>query len=465
VTASEDLPWSAGAPLAELGGDARALDARTHDYRRFLASSTRGDDSYLFTDPRVRFCAEDADVLMAAPGLEVRAERDGASIGSSALRQRISCVGLPARKLEATLASLDGERTLAEICREVGLTQDERASLLGAGFGLVLFTPLAGLELEQRIPSAEIVRFPGSPYEVTRAYWRNMASVRERAHAFEQQLGSTQDALAELRKLHAVSLLGDKNPCFYRPASPIADKGIGPGELFRARTVVERDGERIRFVSGPRVNATFLGGSEYTRLLCERLLDPDAEAEQRVHIGDDGLEWGRVLYGSAAQDQHAAAWFCPPRPLDEAHFESLFQSLARALEAAERSSREERLSALAAFHQKFVRLHPFRASNQGVAMNLVNRVLASAGGTGIPHLLLDHLALRLSERAYALAFRRAVGAWSALGTGKARFLALSEHKRSFFELVHALSNEAARDGSEKLLASSPEAARLALLVD
>jgi hypothetical protein len=205
------------------------LDARSHDYRRFLASATRGDDSYLFTDPRVRFSAQDSDVLMAAPGLDVRAERDGASIGSSALKTRISCPGLSSRKLETTLASLDGERTLAEICREVGLTPNERASLLGAGFGLVLFAPLAVLELEQRIPSAEIVRFPGSPYEVTRSYWANMASVRERAPALEQRLSSTQDALAELRKLHAVSLLGAETPSFYRPASPIVDKGIDPG--------------------------------------------------------------------------------------------------------------------------------------------------------------------------------------------------------------------------------------------
>jgi hypothetical protein len=441
------------------------LDARSHDYRRFLASATRGDDSYLFTDPRVRFSAEDSDVLMAAPGLEVRAERDGASVGSSALKTRISCPGLSSRKIEMALASLDGERTLAQVCREVGLTQDERTSLLGAGFGLILFAPLAVLELEQRIPSAEIVRFPGSPYEVTRSYWRNMASVRERAHAFEQQLGSTKDALAELRKLHATSLVGAKTPSFYRPASPIADKGIGPGELFREGTVVAKSGERIRFVSGPRVNATFLGGSEYTRLLCERLLDPDAESEQRVHVGDDGLEWGRVLYGSADHDQRAAPWFCPPRPLAEAHFASLFRSLSLALEAPERRSREARLGALAAFHQKYVRLHPFRASNQGLAMTLVNGVLAGAEGAGIPHLLLDHLALRLSERAYALAFRRAVAAWSVTGSGKTRFLTLSEHKRRFFELVHALSNEDALDRSENLVASAPEAARLALLVD
>lgn len=461
---SGDLPWTGRAPLAELGGDGPALEARTSDFRRFLATGARGDDSYLFTDARARFSAEDDDVVLAMPGLDVRADTLGASVGASGFRERIRVAGVSPRKLETLLASLDGERTLGAALRTAELTPSEAASVLSACFGVVLFAPLAVMDLERRVPSAEIVRFPGSPYEVIRSYWRNMAAVRERAAALDQRLGSVAGALAELRRLHAISLLGAETPCFYRPASPIAEKGISPGELWNEATVTKNGVHGVHFVSGPRVNATFLGGEYYTALLCDSLDDPDARAD-RVHHGADGLAWGRVLFGSAAHDAEARAWFCPPRPLDAAHFESLFASLARALAPAGSTNEDDRLSSLAAFHQKYVRLHPFRASNQGLAMNLVNRVLSRHHGTGIPHLLLDHLALRLSERAYARAFRRAVGTWSVAGAPAARFAALSERKRRFFELIHALA--AARNPAEAgaRARASGEAARAALLVD
>jgi hypothetical protein len=211
------------------------------------------------------------------------------------------------------------------------------------------------------------------------------------------------------------------------------------------------------------VNASFLGGEHYAALLCESVADPDARGD-RVFRGSDGLEWGRVLFGSADHDSEPRSWFCPPRPLDAAHFESLFVSFARALAPTE-SDGEDGLAALAAFHQKYVRLHPFRASNQGLAMNLVNRVLSRTRGAGMPHLLLDHLALRLSETAYAHVFRRAVGAWTIAGAPAARLTALNEQKRVFFELVHALAGAAGAEEARARATASPQAARAALLLD
>lgn len=459
-----ELPWTARAPLGELGGDGPALESRCADFRRFLAAGARGDDSYLFTDARARFTAEDGDVLLAMPGLDVRPSATGASIGARGLAERVAVPGIAASKLEALLSSLDGERTLRSALSTAALTETEAASVLASCFGVVLFAPMAVLELERRIPSAEIVRFPGSPYEVTRSYWRNMAAVRERSGALDPRLSSVAGALSELRRLHAVSLLGGDAQCFYRPASPIADKGIGPGELWHEPTVTEDGAHGVRFVSGPRVNASFLGGEQYTALLCESLGDPGARGA-RVHGGADGLGWGRVLIGSADHDTQARPWFCPPRPLDSAHFESLFASLARALQSDERTSEDARLSALAAFHQKYVRLHPFRASNQGLAMNLVNRALSRSHGSGIPHLLLDHLALRLSEGAYARVFRRAVGAWSVSGSPAARFAALSERKRRFFELIQELAGANSEAEAGAISRASPDAARMALLLD
>lgn len=459
---SSDLPWTARAPLSELGGDGQALEGRAEAYRRFLATSERGDDSYLFTDARARFTAEETDIVLSMPGLDVRADACGASVGARHLHERITVPGVTPRKLELLLAALDGERTLDDARRAAQLTDAEHVSVLASCFGVVLFAPLAVLELERRISSVEIVRFPGSPYEVTRSYWHNMASVRERSLALDQRLGSVAGALAELRRLHAVSLLGAETPCFYRPASPVAGKGVRPGELWVESTVTAPGPQGVRFVSGPRVNAAFLGGEHYTTLLCESVGDPEAPGD-RVHRCADGLEWGRVLFGSADHDAEPRPWFCPPRPLDAAHFESLFGSLARALAPGERE--DEQLSALAAFHQKYVRLHPFRASNQGLAMNLVNRALSRTRGAGIPHLLLDHLALRLSESAYARAFRRAVGAWTVGGAPAARLAALNERKRGFFELVHALARAGSAEAARALVSASPQAARAALLLD
>jgi hypothetical protein len=87
-----------------------------------------------------------------------------------------------------------------------------------------------------------------------------------------------------------------------------------------------------------------------------------------------------------------------------------------------------------------VRLHPFHCANQSLAMNLVNAVLARARGAGTPHLLLDHLALRMSTDAYIEVFRRAVDGYALVEPDPARRLALLlERKRRSFAVIEQLS--------------------------
>jgi hypothetical protein len=452
----------ATAPLASLGVDAVLLDpARAEAYRAFLRRSAATDEAYLFTDPNVRFEPEDDDLLVCAPGVRAHAAASG---GVELVHEPSGWrLGLPDASLdraEALLRLLDGTQTLGEL-RETHARA--LAPLIEGAFGRVLFSPLAVAELERRIPSAEIVRFPGAPYEIVRSYWRNMAAVRGRLRGFFAAIARTPAAgLAGLRGLHALSLLGDGGRSFYRPASPAVRGGLLPGELWLESTRVNDSGDEAVFEAGPRVHATLLGSEHYAALLAASVDDPAALAARRIHDADDGLDWGRVLTGRAAGDLAPAPWFCPPRPMSDAHFESLFESLGRALGATEEAAA---LVALAEFHQKFVRLHPFRAGNQALCMNLSNAVLARRNGFGIPHLVLDHLALRLATPAYARCFARAVRAFSVNGTPAARFAALSAKKQSLFAFIGKLRAARSLPEASAIAGSDPGGATLALLRD
>jgi hypothetical protein len=128
-----------------------------------------------------------------------------------------------------------------------------------------------------------------------------------------------------------------------------------------------------------------------------------------------------------------------------------------------RGERKRALAALARFHQRFVRLHPFRAGNQSLVMNIVNALLRELAGAGIPHLILDQLALRFDEAAYVRLFARAVDAWTAVGSPLARYRALTERKARYFSLLAAVDGCENLDAARALANERPEDAALALL--
>lgn len=411
-----------------MAGGASTTGDATRAYERWLAAQPKSADHYLLAEPRVRFEPRGSDVIVRVPGSPVP------SYDGQELERDVTI-----------LEGLDAARSWDEACALASVTPADADALLQAGFGTVLLAPLAVAELEARVPCAEIVRFPGSPYEVVRSYWSNMTAVRERLDVLFRRTRSPALFMAELARLHRVLLLGPDESTFYRPLSPVASKGIGPGALWETPSRVEEEAGGPRLVEGPRVSAADVGGRRYWSLLAESVKDEGALAPARAHE-QDGAGWGRIITARAGDELEPKLWFLPPRPLEEAHFAALCRPFERARDAIARGERATALAALAAFHQRFVRLHPFRAGNQSLVMNVVNACLRELTGAGIPHLVLDQLALRFDEPAYARLFTRAVNAWTVQGSPLERYRVLTERKARYFALLGAL--DAAKDASE-----------------
>jgi hypothetical protein len=415
-------------------------------YRRWLTAQPSGADHYLLAEPRVRFEPRGTDVLVRVPGSPVPSYPD-AELERDVL----------------VLEMLDATRTWDEACRLASVTPSDAEPLLRAGFGTVLLAPLAVAELEARLPCAEIVRFPGSPYEVVRNYWANMAAVREQLDVLFRRTRSPEPFMAELERLHRLLLVGPDGTSFYRPASPISSKGVDPGVLWDTASRLEEEAGGPRLVEGPRVSAAEVGGKTYWALLAESVRDLDALSPVRTLVTADGRGWGQVLTARAGADLEQKPWFIPPRPLHVALFAGLCESFVEARDAVRRGERKRALAALARFHQRFVRLHPFRAGNQSLVMNIVNALLRELAGAGIPHLILDQLALRFDEAAYVRLFARAVDAWTAVGSPLARYRALTERKARYFSLLAAVDGCENLDAARALANERPEDAALALL--
>lgn len=431
-------------------------------YERFLREAPDAGDDYLRTEARVRFEPHDDDVLLAPPGLTVSASAAGAVLSAQTLPQAIVVPGVSRDSVRTFVAALDGNATLATARKVAGLERDAELRLLGAAFGIALFAPHAVTALERAVSGAEIVRFPGSPYEIVRSYWANMAAVRARFKELEASLGDARQSFVELAKLHVVALLGESGRSFYRPESRVVRRGLTPGALWQTQSRIEETPEGTRFVDGPRVHAPLLGGEAYSALLAELTGDPEATFGRR-ELSDDGLGWGRIVTAQAEGDSAPAPWFCPPRPLTLAHAESLFGALRRAIQAADADDQRGALDALADFHQRMVRLHPFRACNQALAMNVVNAVLARVAGAGMPHLVLDHMALRFAPAAYRRLFALAARGWCVEGAPAFRLTHLLRKKGEYFALLGRLTAASDADAAAILARTSPDAARLALL--
>jgi hypothetical protein len=391
----------AGSRLDLVLGSAPELCA----YQRWLETEQKhrdGPRDYLFAEDRPRFEPRKDDVVAALPGLAV-GEHGGVTVLTvDEPVLRLPLPGVPRAAAERVLGAIDAKRCLLEVRLDAGVEPSELASILRAAFGIVLFAPGAVTSLESRLSGVEIVRFPSAPYAVERPYWENMIAVRTRAAA--RPLAGTDDFVRMLRELHVVTLMGESLTSFYKPRSPSADQWVAPGAFFTepARTLETPRGSF--YLDGPRVNVSFVGGEAYHHALYASVDDDEAGAPAR-YFAEDGLDWGRVTTARSEREPDPKPWFLPPRPLRVEHFEAMRVELLRALETGD-------VGAAGRFHQKFVRLHPFHCANQSIAMNLVNLALSRTHGAGMPHFILDQLALRLRTEAYEEIFRRAVRAFA-----------------------------------------------------
>jgi hypothetical protein len=444
-------------------------DSRLAAYRSFVAATAAAsdDDGYLFDAARCRFKPEASDELMAAPGAQVVRTADGVAIQLPG-GARLALSGFDFAKLRAVFALFP--------CRYSRLTVElgsQTESFIAQAFSRVLFAPTAVAELETQLPAVEIVRFPGSPYEIVRPYWRNSCAVRRRL--VEQGVpDSVQGLRALLLELHALLLLGegdaDRRTSFYLPASLLGRKRPEPGTFYEMPSSVERRGSETIITSGARVSAPLLGGANYWQLLAESVDDAGALADER-QLQTGGVELGQVVRGRATDEAAALArpWFLPPRPLQMTHFEALLRDLQAADAAEKLRDVPAALAALGAFQYRFVRIHPLPSGNQSLSMSFVNAALRRLLGSGIPHLLLDQLALRFELSAYQRLFARAARVWSAWPhsapgvTSSERLRHLIRMRSELNDFVAALGNSLTLIEARALVAERPGGAEVALL--
>lgn len=434
-------------------------------YRAFVARRTNEPADPYYSEERVRFWPADDDVLVAPADLRTEPSGCGVVLASARAGSKVEVCGLSLGDARAIVSALDGDATARAILRASNATDEAWSRFVESAFGRFVFSPLAVDALERRVSFAEIVRYPGSPYEIVRSYWQNLGTVSERLSSLGRTLGDSPDTtsfVALLRELHVAALVGD-GASFYLPASPIAGKGdVEPGQFLERATVIDDTPSGVRIASGARVNAEPIGGEAYQRLLADFSGDPESLATSRSFV-TDGLSWGRIVTARADGDVRDAAWFCPPRPFEVRHFDSLRDDLDAALVGTAAGDRPRVVEKLAAFHQKFVRLHPFRCANQCLAMSVVNHVLRRSHGAGIPHLVLDHLAFRLSPAAYARAFAVAVDAWCVLGSAVERHAEFASRKRRAFAFLAELARAPTFDDARRFTAAHRDDARLVML--
>jgi hypothetical protein len=434
-------------------------DRSIEAYRAFVAAAPASDDGYLFDTPRCRFWPAPADELVAAPGARAVAGPQGAAIEVSGARLAIS--GLDLATLRRALAALPCSQ--ARLALELGPSM---RSFVEQSFSRVLFAPSAIAELELAQPCCEIVRFPGSPYEVVRAYWQNLGAVRVRLDAL-QTPPDVSGFRRLLLELHELMLLGDpelRGPSsFYLPASALARKRITPGELYDGASSIERRGADVVITSGARVSVPLLGGATYWQLLADSVSDQEALAPER-QLSLEGLDYGRVVQGRSSEELQPRPWFLPPRPLSAEHWAALVSDWQTAWQAQGRGDIGGLLRSLAAFHYRFVRTHPLPSANQSLSMSFVNRLLRPALGIGVPHLLLDQLALRFELPAYERLFARAARTWSRpWPSATDRLRSLLRMRSELNEFVSKVGAVTSVIEARALLIDEPHGAELALL--
>jgi hypothetical protein len=430
-------------------------------YSAFVAATPPNEDGYLFDAPRCRFWPEPADELVALPGSKAVATPTGVAIEIPG-GARLTVSGLDFKTVQRALSLLPCR--YARLALELG---PRSPGFVEQTFSRVLFAPSAVAQLEVVQPACEIVRFPGSPYEVVRSYWRNLCSVRRRLDALDGPPPDVSEFRDLLLELHRLLLLGEAEAerarSFYLPASVLARKRVTPGEFYEGSTGLERRGADFVITSGARVSVPLLGGALYWQLLAESVSD-EAALGPRRQLELDGLDWGQVVQGRAEQEPHSKPWFLPPRPITEPHFEALLADLRAAWAARNRGDAAGALAALAGFHFGFVRAHPLPSANQSLSMSFVNSLLRPLLGIGLPHLLLDQLALRFDRAAYGRLFARAARAWSApWPSATERLRSLLRMRGELNAFVSHVAEATSLIEARALLERDPHGAMLALL--
>jgi hypothetical protein len=423
-------------------------------------------ESYLFLEPRVRFSLEPDDRLCLIQGASARREGKRVSIIHNSTGAKVFVEGLEMALVEGILSAIDGSQSLLAAQLTANATSSEFDTFLRATFGSFVLCPNTISAFESQVSASTLVRFPGSPYEVDRGYWSNMIDVRNEWESKGNSLKNAQEFAQFLKRLHVISLIGQSGRSFYRPSSPIVSKsGARAGVFYDVPTKTLQELGMTLFIDGPRVSAPFVGGQRYHELLARSLKDPGALEKEREVRDENGVFWGKVTVGRARHDESKEAWFIPPRPILPVHLETLY-ALYDAAFPSKTGEPTERVKNIAQFHYYFVRLHPFACANQSLSMNLVNALLERTGHTGLPHLILDQLALRLSPKAYVRVFERVAHAWSTQrATPEERFEILRSRRREMDGLVGAIGQTKDLVEAERLVHAAPDAARSALLTD
>jgi len=236
---------------------------------------------YLFSEQQARFEPRREDVVVALPGLTVRREGGRTRLVCAQPPVDLVLPGVSARDAQRLIDTIDGERCLMEVRWDSGVDAGVLAKLLRAAFGWVLFAPDAVAALEQRISGVEVTRFPGPPYGIERAYWSNMADVREYFCNRDDVTASPRAFEERLREMHVLALMGRGLSSYYKPASPVSDRVVAPGALFLDVPNYRHTARGTLFFDGPRVNVSLLGGAGYHRALYASLDDEEALGDRK----------------------------------------------------------------------------------------------------------------------------------------------------------------------------------------
>ena len=389
----------------------------------------------------MRFQARDADVPHLVPGARVeRVEEGGVKLVSEL--GEVTLADAEAGLFEAVLARIDGRRPAVDVVASPRVVGLPAWAALDRMVGWCVTLPDAVDALERRVPGIFVARFPTSPYTIERDYWSNMGDLWARR---DELRGATRShsAFGEfLRDLHVTAVMGAKHDCFYKPASPVPAHRIHPGSFDRGET----------WVGGGMMR------SPYFKLLAGVHDDMAAFAPGYLHADDDGLVWATLRTVRTEFGVGPFSFFT--RSVREEHLARLAGLLAAAQDA---TAPEEVSNHLAAFHQRFVQLHPFACANQCIAMALLNQVLETKLGGAIPHVHLDFVALLSSPAMYQRVFAQAVRQYLLMPRASDAYTLLREKVRVAAQFVERLMTCKGPGEALELVAGEPEAAALVLL--